>query len=352
MSRTGATTVSAAIALAFAGTLSGLLIDESGGLTGAFEWLLRTIVVVAAAVAIGGGVMLAARVRRRIRPRPLGWVAAGLATVAFAWVVALPVAYGVYLTHLPARRAVHDADLGAPKERVALPGADGVTLHGWYVPSRNDAAVIALHGTGSNRVGVAGQARVLVAHGYGVLALDLRGHGESGGRSMSVPWKLDRDLDAAVDWLKARADVDADRIGALGVSLGAEVAIRLAARRPDLRATVAEGLQGSAPADYRAAGQDVASDVQTTALLHVNALLAGGGAPDSDGAVVERIAPRPLLLISSGTAAEARAAREFARRAGAELWNLPHAAHGAALTADPGGYDRRVAGFLNRALRG
>jgi uncharacterized protein len=47
------------------------------------------------------------------------------------------------------------------------------------VPSRNRAAVIALHGIGSDRLGVERHARMLARHGYGVLALDLRGHGES-----------------------------------------------------------------------------------------------------------------------------------------------------------------------------
>jgi pimeloyl-ACP methyl ester carboxylesterase len=198
---------------------------------------------------------------------------------------------------------------------VALKGADGVTLRGWYVPSRNGAAVLALHGTGSNRLGVARHARLLAGHGYGVLALDLRGHGESGGRSTSVPWRLDDDLDAALDWLEARPDVHGGRIGALGVSLGGEVALQLAARRTDLRAVVAEGVMG--------------------------------------GTVVARVAPRPLLLISSGRSSEAAEGRAFARRGGAStaLWNLPGARHGGALGTDPAGYEQRVVGFLDRALR-
>jgi dienelactone hydrolase len=148
----------------------------------------------------------------------------------------MPVGYAVYLTHLSGRRAVHDADLGRPKLPVALRGAQGVVIRGWYVPSRNRAAVIPMHGTGSNRNGVAAHARVLARHGYGVLALDLRGHGDSGGRSTSVPWKLDDDLDAAIAWLSRRSDVDDRRIGALGVSLGGVVALRAAARRTELRA--------------------------------------------------------------------------------------------------------------------
>ena len=61
---------------------------------------------------------------------------------------------------------------------------------------------------------------------------------------------------------------------------------------------------------------------------------------------MRRIAPRPLLLISAGRAAEA----DFARRTGAPVWNLPDAPHGAALASDPEGYEQRVLGFLDRAL--
>src|SRR4051794_31789448 len=135
MSHLAALTAAAAVAFVVAGALSGALLDARGGAAGALEWVLRTVTVLAAAVTVVGGLVLVVRVRRRIRPRPLGWLVAALAAAAFLWVVAIPVAYAVYLTHLPTRRAVHDADLGAAKQAVALKGADGVTLRGWYVPS-------------------------------------------------------------------------------------------------------------------------------------------------------------------------------------------------------------------------
>jgi fermentation-respiration switch protein FrsA (DUF1100 family) len=230
MSRIAAVTATAAAVLAAAGFASGRMLGEHAGAGGALEWLLRTLVVISAAVFVAGGAVLVLRVRRRVRPRPLGWAVAVLAAAAFAWVVAIPVAYGVYLTHLPGRQAVHDVDLGAPKLDVTLTGAGGTPIRGWYVPSRNGAAVIALHGTGGSRLGVTRHARMLVRHGYGVLALDLRGHGASGGRSTSLPWLLDDDMNAAVAWLNARPDVHDGRIGALGVSLGGEVALEAAGR--------------------------------------------------------------------------------------------------------------------------
>ncbi|MDP1846580.1 MAG: alpha/beta fold hydrolase [Solirubrobacteraceae bacterium] len=343
-------TLAAAITFVVAGLLSGLLIDEHGGALGALEWVLRTLVVIAAVVFVVAGAVLVTRVRGRVRSRPLGWLLACSAFLAFAWLVAIPVGFGVYLTHLPSRDSVHDADLGARKEAVALVGADGVRLRGWYVPSRNRAAVIALHGTGSSRLGVVRHARLLARYGYGVLALDLRGHGESDGRSTSAPWTLDEDVDAAVGWLAARPEVEARSVGLLGVSLGAEVALRVAARRDDVGATVAEGAMGSAR-DASLAGVSWPALAQLAGLSAVSVLLTGEET-GTDADLVERISPAPLLLISSGSGTEAGVNRVFVRRGGrsTQHWNLPDAAHGRAIRSDPAGYERRVVGFLDSAL--
>src|SRR3954447_15880563 len=163
MSRIALATLTGPAAFAAAGLASGALLDTDGGAAGALEWVLRTVVVVAAAVALAGASVLVLRLRRHVRgPRPIGWVVAAAVWVAFAWFVAIPAAYAVYLTHLPARKAVADADLGAPKQAVTLTGADGVHIRGWYVPSRNGAAVIALHGTGGSRASMVPHARMLV----------------------------------------------------------------------------------------------------------------------------------------------------------------------------------------------
>ena len=337
----------AASVFVVAGVASGQLIDEYGGAAGAVEWVLRTLVVISLAVALAAAFVLVLRVRRRVSPRPLGWAVTAVATVAFVFFVAQPTVFAVYLSHLPARRAVHDADLGARKQPVTLTTAGGLTLHGWYVPSRNGAAVAVLHGTGSNRLGVADHARLLVRHGYGVLILDLHGHGESEGRSTSLPWRFAPDADAALAYLRGRPDVHAGRIGLVGVSLGGEIAVDAAANHREWRAIVAEGVQGGTPPT------DPATSAVLTLLGGLDRVLSGSGPSAANARLVERIAPRPLLLLSAGRGAEARANVGYLRQAGpaAELWNLPGAPHAAALRTDPAGYERHVAGFLDRALR-
>jgi pimeloyl-ACP methyl ester carboxylesterase len=288
-----------------------------------------------------------------VKPRPLGWALTVIAAAVFTFFVVQPVVFAVYLTHLPTRRAVHDANLGKLKEPVTLTTGNGLRLHGWYVPSRNGAAVAVMHGTSSNRLGVADHARLLARHDYGVLIFDFHGHGASDGRSMSLPARFQPDADAALAFLRQRADVRTGRIGLVGVSLGGEVAIHAAAQDPAWRATVLEGVQGGSPADMKASEPDPATFVTLAAVYGLGRALGGPGPPGSNPEQIERIAPRPLLLLSAGRGTEARANKEYKRLGGptTQHWNLPDATHAAALRTDPAGYERRVISFLDRALR-
>ena len=127
--------------------------------------------------------------------------------------------------------------------------ADDVRLAAWYVPSTNRAAVVLLHGAGSTRSNVLDHAETLARHGFGVLMIDARGHGESGGRAMDFGWLGDADIAAATAFLAARPDVDDERIGAVGLSMGGEEAIGAAATDRRLRAVVAEGATARVAAD-------------------------------------------------------------------------------------------------------
>ena len=84
-------------------------------------------------------------------------------------------------------------------------------------------------------------AKMLERQGYGVLVYDARGLGRSEGTPNSYGWDRDKDIDAALAYLKPRDDVDPSRIGALGLSTGADMAIDAAGRRSDIAAVVADG---------------------------------------------------------------------------------------------------------------
>jgi hypothetical protein len=79
---------------------------------------LTFVVALGARLFIVGGFFVVLGLRKLVRPRPLGWLIAVAAGLVFVWFVAVPVGYGVFLTHLPSRKEVRDADLGTPKQPV------------------------------------------------------------------------------------------------------------------------------------------------------------------------------------------------------------------------------------------
>ncbi len=87
--------------------------------------------------------------------------------------------------HPPAERSPLEespADYDIDYKDVALTTSDGFNLAAWYIPSQNGAAVIAQHGYLSDRSGMLLEAGMLVRHGYGVIMVDLRAHGNSDGK--------------------------------------------------------------------------------------------------------------------------------------------------------------------------
>ena len=139
------------------------------------------VLVPAGLVLCGLAVWLLWRSRKPGRWRWARRAALVVVAVLAAYWVLFPAAFGIVATEKP-RTSVEPADLGRPYEQVALRTSDGLSLAGWYVPSRNGAAVIAFPG----RSGPVEHARMLARHGYGVLLLDMRGQGESRGRPERV----------------------------------------------------------------------------------------------------------------------------------------------------------------------
>lgn len=133
------------------------------------------------------------------------------------------------------------AELGAGVEDATLGTADGVTLRGWYAPSRNGAAVVFVHGLGGDRTQLLRPAARLAALGYGVLVFDLRAHGASDGRLTSLGAREDADVRAAVDFVAARPDVRPNRLAAVGYSIGGMALGREAAGDPRVAAVVLAG---------------------------------------------------------------------------------------------------------------
>jgi len=247
------------------------------------------------------------------------------------------------------------ADWGLDYRDVAFITVDGLTLRGWYLPSRNGAAILIGHGIGGARS--LGPAQVLARHGYGVLTFDWRAHGESDGDLCTFGYHEVRDVESALAWLQAQPGVDPDRIGMLGESMGAVAAIRAAAQLPPIKAVVA----ASPYADLEEAIRNVWRGTGLPAFPFVPLQIALGELRTGlDLAAMQplrdvaAISPRPILILAGGqdpiTGPEAGARIYAAAGEPKELWFEPEAGHQSFLLLFPEDYERRVVGFFDRAL--
>jgi pimeloyl-ACP methyl ester carboxylesterase len=281
--------------------------------------------------------------------------------VVAAALLVVPTAPAFYVTNVP-RPAVGNAtpaDRGLDYREVRFRTPDGATLAGWYVPSRNGAAVALLHGASSTRSAVLDHAVVLARGGYGVLLYDARGHGGSTGRAMDFGWYGDQDVTGAVSFLAAREDVDPGRIGLVGMSMGGEQALGAAASDDRVRAVVAEGATGRTAADNEWFSEEYGvrgslTEAWTGVLEYgLVDLLTAASPPVSLHDAVAATAPRPVLLITASTLAEEAAAARYIRSASprtVSVWDVPGAAHTGGLETRPGAWEQRVVAFLDRSL--
>lgn len=244
---------------------------------------------------------------------------------------------------------------GLEIQDVAFTTVDGLTLRGWYLPSKNGAAILVGHGIGGARN--LETAQVLARHGYGVLTFDWRAHGESDGDLCTFGYNEVHDVAAALAWLQNQPGVDPDRIGMLGESMGAVTAIRAAAQLPQIKAVVA----ASPYADLAEAIRNVWRGTGLPAFPFVPLQIAMGelqtGLDLADLQPLEDVAaisPRPILILAGGqdpiTGPEAGARLYAAAGEPKDLWFEPEAGHLSFLTIYPEEYERRVVGFFDVAL--
>jgi uncharacterized protein len=262
--------------------------------------------------------------------------------------VIYPVSQSYVITHT-GRAFVPPENLGAAYEDVSFTTGDGLRLVGWYVPSKNGAAVIAFPG----RKGPQKPARLLASHGYGVLLFDRRGEGESEGDPNLLGWQGTRDIEAAVAYLETRPDVDDDRIGGVGLSVGGEMLLQEAAETDGLKAVVSEG--AGVRSVREAVHVDGAEKLAFSWLFGLNTIattvftsnLPPRSLIDLSGEITE-----PVLFIHAtpGAGGESLTERYYeAAKGPKEYWAAP-GGHTGSIDAAPEEYERRVVGFFDRTI--
>ena len=273
-------------------------------------------------------------------------------------------------------------DYALPAQRIEFTAPDGTRRVGWFIPGSDptpsDAVaagfiqqdgsqprtsprptVLLLSGYGGSKAGMLRQANLLHERGYNTLLFDFRNRGESEGDAVTLGYYEQDEALAALAYLRTRPEVDPKRIGVLGASMGAATAIMAAAKSDELRAVVADS-------PFKSAGSVVAQSFEhfislppfPYAPITLQFVAWRTGITPSHLVpleVVDRISPRPLLLVH-GTADtsinyEASQALYAQAREPKELWLIPDIGHTQGAQKVPEEYATRVGAFFDRWLR-
>jgi pimeloyl-ACP methyl ester carboxylesterase len=184
-----------------------------------------------------------------------------LAALPFAVAMAVGLYFARLMVNPPrAKQWKTPSDEGWDYQEVYFEASDGVPISAWFIPAPGNGsqpAVVIVHGWTWNRLGtapgdmlarIAGSsgaellrpAGALHEAGYHVMMLDLRNHGHSGASPTVTFGKHEaKDLLGAVSFLREREDVDRDRIGVLGYSMGANTVLFACAETEDIKAAIA-----------------------------------------------------------------------------------------------------------------
>ena len=283
--------------------------------------------------------------RRLLRVVPLV-----LLVLLLAVYIGLPSAMGVAAVW-PARAAVGAPPGGAQTVRLPLEGGD--SLVAWYIPPANGAAILLLHGAGGSRDSIRPYIEMLAAQGYGVLAVDARGHGESDGATNRLGWGGTADVGAALAFLQEQPEVTA--VGGLGLSMGAEMLLGAAASYPALQAIVADGATRRSTAELLALPSErplVRSFTARVMYTAVQALSADAPPAPLLGEIERSGATRFLLIAAGENELEVAFNELFATALGerATLWVVPGMPHTGAFASKPAEYTQRVSEFFTATL--
>jgi dipeptidyl aminopeptidase/acylaminoacyl peptidase len=242
-----------------------------------------------------------------------------------------------------------------------------VPIAGWWMPVDDDPqapAVIVVHGYTACRR----DERVLLAagmlhrHGFAALAIDLRNHGDSGrtgGRHTGGVRESD-DVLGAWDWLVKVQGLAPDRIGLLGISLGAASVLIAAGEEPRVSAVWSDSSYGDLEEASRA-------EVERA---HVPAFLMPGGhaaARILDGPGLRAKSPllamaklgRRAVYITHGTLdtrldvhfADELIAAGLAAGSSGGSWIVEGSEHTDAIVDHPAEYEHRLTDFFAGTLR-
>ena len=253
----------------------------------------------------------------------------------------------------------------APEE-VTFPSREaGIDISGWWIRADDPAApaVVVVHGhTACKRDhDVLLPAGMLHRHGFSVLLIDMRDHGDSSDEDGRYAGGTEeyRDVLGAWDWLRSEQGVSAERIGLLGISLGAAAVLIATGEEPG----VAAAWEDSSYADISVAIQAELARNGYPGMLEVGGvtmarLISGDDLRSRSPLEAVRKMSGRALYITHGQADE-RLSVGYGRALGKEAeaakvdvttWIVPGAGHTKAMCLVPDEYEARLSGFFESVL--
>lgn len=253
----------------------------------------------------------------------------------------------------PFETGVHSEDVRIPTDQ------EDRTLDGWwFARPETDRVILGLTGYRGAKSELIGIGSALWRAGFNVLLFDYHGHGSGRGAPVTLAYREVHDVYAALNYALRR--VPGARVGVIGFSMGASLAILASASRPEIRAVVADS-------PFATHAGVVSHNIARTIRLpgepfmpvtdYFLARRAGYRSRDVEPLrVVGQIAPRPLLLIhgADDRTIPVQNSKRLYAAAGApkELWLAEGADHCGAYFLDRQAYCQRVTAFFERHLAG
>ncbi|MFZ0594303.1 MAG: alpha/beta hydrolase [Bryobacteraceae bacterium] len=244
-------------------------------------------------------------------------------------------------------------------EDIAVKSASGVVLRGRFFEGPNRDLIVLASGYGDTQDQMLPYAEFLRQAGFDTLTFNARARSDSGGEYVTLGVLEQIDLDSVVQYAARRADVDPEKIGVLGISMGGATAILTAARDRQIRAVVDDCGFSDAPSVIAASFEHFIhlpaipfAPVTIWIASHRAGIDVNAVRPDE---VIGQISPRPILIIhglADYVVPVANSERNFkAAREPKELWLVPGARHGEAHTVAKAEYEKKVVDFFENALK-
>jgi alpha-beta hydrolase superfamily lysophospholipase len=248
--------------------------------------------------------------------------------------------------------------LGATREDFEVRAPDGAVLRGWKVRPASSQGdwVMLFHGVSDNRAGTLDYAQLLLRHGFNVVMMDARSHGESDGSMATFGWLERRDTKAVVDAIESVEHPHC--LFALGASMGAAIALQSAGFDRRIEGVVAESsFRNLREVSYDYAGLHwspllgktlfrLASTVGVWRMEHEGGFNADEVSPER----AVGVRPFPVLLICDArdvTIPSRHSEAIYAAAAGPkQLWIVPGAGHTGAFGTAPSEFEFRVVKFF------